>query len=170
MGQCDEPNHSDFRRNMKLETFEKEHISHFVKFANQKKLYSFLLSKKKTSVAEQQQAQHENLYTLTHEGAFAGFVEFIDIDFYNKNCKFYISTEEPFMYGKALDRVVCYCFDDIGLYKITTFTLPTEQKIIDCLGEHGFKSEVRWRQHHFRDASYCGIFEFSLLLEDIDAD
>lgn len=63
---------------------------------------------------------------------------------------------------------VSFCFNRIGLYKLSVDVLSEDKEMIFLFRDLGFKVEVRKRRHTYFDGNYHTVLEMSILKNEYD--
>jgi hypothetical protein len=100
-----------------------------------------------------------------------GLVNLFDIDRINSRCfwSFYIGNTG--VRGKGVGKLVHYhilryVFEDIGLHKLCSEVLATNQRIIHMQEMFGFYREGQLREHVVKDGSYIDVICWGMLRQE----
>lgn len=102
-----------------------------------------------------------------------GVVSILGIDEQNKRCfvESVIGKKEYRNRGygkKALQHSLQYCFDELGMNKVSTFSFDFNDKWLAIVQDAGFVQEGCLRQHALKNGDYCDKLLFSILKEEYE--
>jgi RimJ/RimL family protein N-acetyltransferase len=110
----------------------------------------------------------------THDDELIGVAYSVGISPYNKYCLVGVTIGERSKwaqgFGKeALQLLLAYCFEDLGMHRVTAETYeynPAWDRLVRSIG---FKLEGVRREHLLRDGKYHDRFDFGLLEDEYRA-
>lgn len=168
-------------KNVALKPIEEEHVSLLVKWGNARGLLRNRSTKRKTCTTEQKEIVNNSgdnpdflSFMVLHSSAPKGVCEVYDLDWINRGCKINLYLEDraesvPACGDSALLAILDFIYDSLGMHKATVDLLADDVVMAGLYKKHGFKAEVRRRQHYFTNGQYKTVIEMSLLEEEFEA-
>lgn len=101
-------------------------------------------------------------------GKVIGVIDIHNIDPFNKKCDIECTIGNKSYrkkgYGKAaMQLTLAYCFEKLGMEKVSTFGFEFNQSWLTLLNKLGFVREGELRNHALKNGKYCNKYVFSLL-------
>lgn len=164
-----------------LKEFNLENVSVHFKWNNDPKLsyedsdYPFhpesfetFLRRIKSVVSEENTRADLLEIHLAETDELVGIVDLYSIDTYNSRCcinctigaKEYIGSKYEL---EAIDRALHYCFDQLGMHKVTMMVFDFNTKKINYIQRAGLKKEGKLRKHVLKQDTFCDKLIFSIL-------
>ena len=168
------------KNNIVFKLAEPEHISVLVKYANMGGLVSSLKTRRKTCTTEQKKLIEESsadkakfTFVLSHSKEDKGVCEVFEVDYINRLCKMNLFFDEKSDWedesrSDALSVALNFIFDVLGMHKVIVETSTEDLKKFELYKKHLFSTEVRRRQHCFRNGKYETVLSMSLLEEEFE--
>ena len=97
-----------------------------------------------------------------------GIVDIYNIDRYNMRCELNCSIgnrsyRNKGFGGEALQQAVAYCFETLGMHKVTTYAFDFNEKWVHLTQKAGFRQDGVLRNHSYKEDGYHDKFILSLL-------
>jgi RimJ/RimL family protein N-acetyltransferase len=105
------------------------------------------------------------------DGDFIGYGMLAYIDRYNRRCRMGITIGEQAEWGKGyaretLQAVIDYCFESLGLNRISVEIYDFNERSIRLFEDLGFRREGVVRQAVFKRGAFADEYIYGLLRED----
>ncbi len=164
-----------------LKEFNLQNVSVHFKWNNDPKLtyydsdYPFqpesfeaFLTRIKSVISEENKSADLLEIHLAENDELIGIVDLYSIDIYNSRCcinctigsKNYIGQGYEF---EAIKKALSYCFDQLGMHKVTTTVFDFNIHRIKNIQKVGFRKEGQLRKHVLKQDTFCDKLIFSLL-------
>jgi len=107
----------------------------------------------------------------TTDGQLIGVAYAVGISLYNKNCLAGVTIGERSTWGNGFGReslglLLRYCFDELGLHRVSAETFAYNSAWDDLVKAMGFRHEGVRRDHLLRDGRFHDRHEYGLLEDE----
>ena len=107
----------------------------------------------------------------THDGKLIGVAYISDISWHSRHCTVGVTIGDKAYWGKgygtaAMDKLLAYCFDEIGMHRVCTATFPFNEAWKRLIAHFGFRPEGVKREYLWRDDRFWDKQEYALLEDE----
>lgn len=111
---------------------------------------------------------------LADNNELIGIMDLYSIDGYNSRCCINCTIGSKKYIGlgyelAAINKALSYCFDQLGMHKVTTTAFDFNIQKIKNIQKAGFRKEGQLRKHVLKQDIFCDKLIFSLLKKEYKA-
>jgi UDP-4-amino-4,6-dideoxy-N-acetyl-beta-L-altrosamine N-acetyltransferase len=102
-------------------------------------------------------------------GKPAGLISFVDINEKSKSATwaFYSGNTSTRGIGSSMEVLALnYAFDTLGLHKLSCEVLEFNNVVVNFHKKYGFHVEGFFREHHYSDETYCGVYRLAIFSDE----